>query len=379
MLLAFGLKNFFSFKEGVDISFRLGANVPSAVSRDKSFTPVLCFKGANGAGKTHLLRGVSFLADFCARSFAWDPDAEILVENYFRNGLDSDFYVDFYFDGMEYRYELTINRTQVVREAIYRTLKKRTRLIERVGNEVIYATKQLDELKSIRLRKNVSIISLANQYEVPGIEAVFKFFSFIATNVNYNGLRDRWVTIGKAAGLLREHPALLEFATEFIKSCDIGISDIKIHEMEDKDGKKVLFPLFMHSVDGKTLPVIDEFESSGTKALFRFLGVYKSILDAGGVLALDEFDINLHPHILPKLVNLFLDPEINTQDAQLLFTTHDGKILDLLGKYRTYLVAKEDNESFAYRLDEIGGDILRNDRPIFPVYDEGKIGGVPRL
>jgi uncharacterized protein len=379
VLLAFGLKNFFSFKEGVDISFRLGANVPKSISQGKDFAPVLCFKGANGAGKTHLIRGVSFLTDFCTKSFSWDPEANILVENYYRNGMDSEFYVEFYHDKAEYRYELTVNRTHVVREVIYRTLKKKTRLIERVGNEIVYATKPLEELKKLRLRKNVSIISLANQYQSPGLESVYKFFSLIATNVNWAGLRDQWVTIENAAALMKEQPTFLKFAADFIRKCDIGISNILIHEIEDKEGDKTPFPIFVHKVGGKDEAVIDEFESSGTKALFRFLGIYKLMLDTGGVLALDEFDINLHPHILPKLVNLFLDPKINKNDAQLLFTTHDGKILDLLGKYRTYLVAKEDNESFAYRLDEVGGDIIRNDRPLFPVYDEGKIGGVPRL
>ncbi|RLO37994.1 abortive infection protein, partial [Serratia marcescens] len=49
------------------------------------------------------------------------------------------------------------------------------------------------------------------------------------------------------------------------------------------------------------------------------------------------------------------------------------------GKYRTYLVNKEKNESYCYRLDEIKGDILRHGRLISPVYKEGKIGGVPKL
>jgi hypothetical protein len=76
---------------------------------------------------------------------------------------------------------------------------------------------------------------------------------------------------------------------------------------------------------------------------------------------------------------LFLDPETNPNNAQLLFTTHDSEILNGLGRYRTYLVNKVDNECFAYRLDEIPGDILRNDRPILPAYNEGKIGGIPKL
>ena len=42
-------------------------------------------------------------------------------------------------------------------------------------------------------------------------------------------------------------------------------------------------------------------------------------------------------------------------------------------------VNKEKNESYLYRLDEIDGDIIRNDRPLSPVYKAGKIGGVPKL
>lgn len=53
--------------------------------------------------------------------------------------------------------------------------------------------------------------------------------------------------------------------------------------------------------------------------------------------------------------------------------------MDYLGKYRIVLVNKENNESFLYRLDEISGDLLRNDRSISKVYENGKIGGKPRL
>jgi hypothetical protein len=43
------------------------------------------------------------------------------------------------------------------------------------------------------------------------------------------------------------------------------------------------------------------------------------------------------------------------------------------------LVNKENTESYCYRLDEIPSDILRNDRLISPAYNQGKIGGVPKI
>ena len=78
-------------------------------------------------------------------------------------------------------------------------------------------------------------------------------------------------------------------------------------------------------------------------------------------------------------MSLFEDSDQNPHDSQFIFTTHNENIMDQLGKYRTVLVNKKDNESFLYRLDQIPGEILRNDRKITPIYESGKIGGVPKL
>ena len=97
------------------------------------------------------------------------------------------------------------------------------------------------------------------------------------------------------------------------------------------------------------------------------------------VLALDEFDIDLHPDLIPMLVELFENKELNKNNAQFIFTTHHTSIMDKLGKYKIVMVNKEENESYLYRLDEIPGDILRPDRPITPAYRANKIGGKPRI
>ena len=120
-------------------------------------------------------------------------------------------------------------------------------------------------------------------------------------------------------------------------------------------------------------------ESSGTKSLYVKLASYWKTLTFGGVLVMDEFDINYHPFMLPKLISLFEEEATNPKSSQFIFTSHNTEVIDKLGKYRTYLVNKEDNESYCYRLDEIKGDILRHGRPISPIYKEGKIGGVPKL
>jgi AAA15 family ATPase/GTPase len=198
-------------------------------------------------------------------------------------------------------------------------------------------------------------------------------------NVSYYGLLDKIMDETFASKLYNDSPVLLDFVKEVIKRCDLGLQDVKINSKKEEDGSEVYFPVFSFLVGGKEESLTFRNQSSGTKSLYLQLGLYKIAIDVGGLLVLDEFDINLHPHILPILLDMFTDEKLNPNNAQIIFTTHNVEILDFLGKYRTILVNKEENQCYGYRLDEIPGDVIRNDRPLAPVYNSGKIGGVPRV
>lgn len=380
MLLEFGLKNYFCFKEGVSISFKLDSNCPTNISQGREFTTVLGVKGANGSGKTHILKGLAFLGYFGSKSFDYKPDAFIGIEPFFNSEQPSELYAEFVLNGVTYRYELSLTTHEIKRECIYKKKNKSIKILERINNELTTRTKEFARLDAVKLRKNASIISLAHQYEFDELNEIYVFFNNFISNVSYSGLAEIPNNINYISKMLNENVGAMEFVKDFIALCDTGISNINIVEIKKEKGDSEFHPVFIHhQADGTPMPITHITESSGTKALFRNLPLYKAVLDAGGVLILDEFDTHLHPHILPKLLELFLDPEINSANAQLLFSTHDAEILNVLGRYRTYLTNKEDNESFAYRLDEIPGDILRNDRPILPAYNDGKIGGIPKI
>ncbi|NWF36496.1 ATP-binding protein [Mariprofundus sp. KV] len=384
MLLEFGAQNFFCFKEGVEISLRLGSKCPGYISNGKSFTNVLCVKGANGSGKTNALKIIPFLNNFCCNSFSRKPEEPIYYESFFRNKDESFIYVEFIVDDVTYRYELVSSRDEVISECIFRKKKRFSPIVERKGNKLKNCINEYKELGVIKkLRSNASIVSTAHQYEIDCMEPIYNFFRRISSNVSYAGLmhasNDTESAISK---LYFEHSEVLGFSKELIHKFDEAIYDIKVIQ---KDGsnpeveEKEYIPVFLHKIDEEVHPLPIFAESSGTQSLYKQLWRYKIMLEMGGVLVLDEFDINLHPDILPWLIKLFTDEETNPNNAQLVFSTHNTEVLDVLGKYRTVFVAKEENESFAYRLDEIPGDILRNDRPIVPIYKTGRIGGVPKL
>lgn len=64
-------------------------------------------------------------------------------------------------------------------------------------------------------------------------------------------------------------------------------------------------------------------ESSGTLKKFALYPSLKDVQDNGGTLFIDELNARLHPLLVRNIILTFLSPEINTQNAQLIFTPHD--------------------------------------------------------
>ena len=379
MIISFGAKNFFCFREGIDISFKLNTNCPESISKGRSLSNILCFKGANGSGKTNALKILPLFRSFCCNSFSLKPDEEIDIEPFFNNEIPTEFYIEFIINEMQYKYEVTLSKKKVFSEKIYRTISRTSLLLERIDNKVVYCIKEFMGLKIIKLRSNASIISTANQYEILTISDIYTFFKSMISNVYCYGLYERKLDCSFVSKLYKNDDDLFGFMKKIIKRCDLGINDIKIFERIDENNKKIYFPVFYHKTKDGTKSLIFLYQSSGTRTLYLDLFYYYYSLNKGSVLVLDEFDINYHPDILPLLLDLFINSKSNRKNAQLIFTTHNARIMDYMSRYRTYLINKEDNESYGYRLDEIPGDLLRNDRSIIPIYESGKIGGKPRL
>lgn len=377
MLLEFGGHNFTSFKEGFSISLRLGAGCPKDISKGKEYSSLLAIKGANASGKTTVLKAISFLCHFATSSFNYKPDALIPIDSYFNNKQDTDFYAIFEKDGKEYQYDLTLNTKEVVKEVLSINGKE---AVVREKNSLKVLNKDFNELKIIkRVRGNASFISIANQYELSCMKIIYSLFSNTFTNVAYDGLQNEMIDYRLVSRHYHENEDLLEFTKNILQKADTGIENIVIIEQENEETREIThYPVFTYMIDGEEIPLIYDYQSSGVKALYKYLAAHKSALDKGGLLILDELDINLHPDLLEAIIGLFDDTNINKNNAQLIFTTHNEKIMDRLKKYRLVFVNKEDNESYLYRLDETG-EVIRNDRSIMPLYNSGTLGGKPKL
>jgi uncharacterized protein len=101
------------------------------------------------------------------------------------------------------------------------------------------------------------------------------------------------------------------------------------------------------------------------------------VLENGGVIAYDELESDLHPHMLGPLLDLFANPETNPHRAQIIFTCHATEVLRLLQKSQVMLVEKDGLESQAWRLDSMEGVRIDDNRAA--KYLAGAYGAIPRL
>ena len=137
---------------------------------------------------------------------------------------------------------------------------------------------------------------------------------------------------------------------------------------------------------------MEDKESSGTKKSFDLCGAVLWTLDKGGVLIIDEVEASMHPKMTLYLINMFLNKQININNAQLIFATHDTNLLSYADLRRDQIYFAEKNEwestefyslsDFVY-LDKNGSNLKstkeRPDTDKEKRYFEGRYGAIPIL
>lgn len=109
-------------------------------------------------------------------------------------------------------------------------------------------------------------------------------------------------------------------------------------------------------VNVKAILPAEVYESYGT---VRFINEFPLIIDAlmnGGTLVMDEFDASIHPMALMNIINIFHNDDINVNNAQLIFNTHNPIFLNanLFRRDEIKFVERNDNtyESEHYSLSD---------------------------
>jgi len=409
MILNFSIGNFRSFNEIQTIDFRATGLVSESREVDENnivelpdnrVLKVAGVYGANGSGKSNLIRGLSFLKRMLSNSL----DSEGLLDALFSPfKLSSDFQnnngyfqISLLLDNKKYRYGFTIkNEDSFSEEWLFGPAEKNeTFYFKRKGREIELNKERFsegDNLPFDKLRSDVLFLTFASSYNG---EISKKIKGFITEKIMFENVP---ISV-RGAAILRTELGNDNFTNRLIESGnksiilewlrDAGLiyEDIIVEKSEDKRRDTYIVSLLKQifnnkgEVTGITPMLLATEESSGTRKFYKYIGRLYQLFSEGGALVVDEIDSNFHPALLLKLISFFNNPNLNKTNAQLLFTSHDTNLLDpnVLRRDQIYFTEKSQREATVlYSLADLKG--IRNNADFAKQYLAGFYGALPVL
>lgn len=404
MIHSFTCKNFYSFGEETTLNFGVNNNAPEnngyfTAQSGNRLSKVETVIGPNASGKTNLLKILPFLKWLIIDSFNAKPEDPIVIQSFAfgeAKNEPTNLAVVFEVDGKVYTYEFSITKEKILNEELKLTgfakeKKSTKKIFSRVWNEKTshydFDGQNFELPKGFEnlLRTNASVIGTAARLNHAESQVIAKYWGQIETNVIEVGwigdhlLPNKMPQWFEALIFYSNNEALKKEAEKLLSRFDLGLNGIVFDREKAGNSITIKNVQAVHLIGGKEqmLPIL--YESSGTKQLFVVLKTILQALDKGSIAIIDEFDVNLHPEMVIALYDLFVQPETNPKNAQLLLSTHNHILLSKLDKYQIILVEKNnDGISESWRLDEMG-DSVRSDDNYYSKYIAGAYGAVPKI
>ena len=413
MLLQFYFSNYRSFEgEGILDMRASGSNELSSHIRNtlnEKVLPVTAIYGANASGKSSVFEAFQFMALCVLESLSFSDDNK---KNPYKLKVDSfkfsesrekpsEFEIN-YIDKKEkkekyYNYGFKIDNSGILEEYLASNTKtgvKRnedyTYIFKRERNQKLYLDSSVEKFREnleISLKDKTLLVSLGAKLNIDEFIRVRTWF--INTEViNFsNSLYGAFLENILPNNII-ESEEVRKNLVSFINSFDDSIIDIEVEKISaidenDKDNYRV-FTIHKSDKGTSTARISMNEESSGTKKMFSLYQTLLDVLEKGGVFFADELDIKLHPLLMRNILLTFTDKEKNSNNAQLIFTTHNTIYMDmdLLRRDEIWFVEKDNGVSNLYSLDDITnekGEKVRKDSNYEKHYLLGNYGAIPNL
>ena len=413
MLLQFYFSNYRSFEgEGILDMRASGSNELSSHIRNtlnEKVLPVTAIYGANASGKSSVFEAFQFMALCVLESLSFSDDNK---KNPYKLKVDSfkfsesrekpsEFEIN-YIDKkgkkeLYYNYGFKIDNSGILGEYLASNTKtgvKRnedyTYIFKRERNQKLYLDSSIEKFREnleISLKEKTLLVSLGAKLNIDEFIRVRTWF--INTEViNFsNSLYGAFLENILPNNII-ESEEVRKNLVSFINSFDDSIIDIEVEKISaidenDKDNYRV-FTIHKSDKGTSTARISMNEESSGTKKMFSLYQTLLDVLEKGGVFFADELDIKLHPLLMRNILLTFTDKEKNSNNAQLIFTTHNTIYMDmdLLRRDEIWFVEKDNGVSNLYSLDDITnekGEKVRKDSNYEKHYLLGNYGAIPNL
>ncbi|MCP9750876.1 ATP/GTP-binding protein [Ferruginibacter sp. HRS2-29] len=438
MLIRFIVKNLFSFKELTEFNMLPGrfSRMPYHVyeSNDIELLKLNAMYGANGAGKSNLIKSLSLLSQFVESG---NLPIEFLIETFKfdKESRKKDVYigVEFIKEEIPYYYGITINQGIVVEEELQisgigkkedYTLFRRTDKPGEKNLDLTFSKEVMEDkeatvfpffLKNEILERNEPVLfhmaSRKNKVFDPFKKAL-QWFTHDLVPVMPNA-RPSGLTIH-----LEEDAEFYKFASDVMQAFSTGIKSINVDTIPIEDffgeddkqqaeritaelkanpdkirpfltaHEEILFVLrqnkvvakrlfFLHDTDGGIVKFTSAEESDGTRRLLDYLPAFYAAIKAKRVYIIDEIERSIHPLLIKELISKFSHDQ--TTHGQLIFSTHESNLLDQEIFRPDEIWFAEKNKAGATEVYALSEFKEHHTLDIRKGYLNGRYGGIPFL
>ncbi|MCI5161061.1 MAG: ATP-binding protein [Candidatus Electrothrix sp. AX5] len=417
MLIEFNVKNYRSFRESQTLSMAAGAT--KDLQEENTFDASVkglprllrssVIYGANGAGKSNLIKALAFMQEFVSSSSNQSQAGKPIARKPFLLHPDgateaSEFEVFFLQEGVRYQYGFSVTRERVTQEWLFAYPSSRAqRWFERSYNpeteedEWYFGAKFSGQKKTWQenTRSNALFLSTAVQLNSEQLKPVFAWFQklvvikhgqqlgmgFTAESCENKEECAGILKLLQGAGITLDGIEVKDSTVDQLKFPSGMSDDVRKAILKDLQGKPVKSIFFQHNVErtGASYLLPLEEESDGTQKLFSYAAPWLDVLQNGLVLVIDELDNSFHPHLVRFLLSLIHDSASNKQNGQLIFSTHDTSILDAKILRRDQIWFMEKDEEQATQLYPLSDFHPRKKEALEKGYLQGRFSALPYI
>ncbi len=356
--------------------------------------PVIEIHGANASGKSSVLEALNFMFEMIKLSSRLDVNKDLptVPFAFSQESMEqnSEYEISLCLDDYEYRYGFSMNKKGFDEEWLYKkkfklnTQATQKIIFERSHDHVEFGSSFEKYQKTWVLfrdnpnieKKKLLILSTVAAKETNGILRMI--YDFICKfNFRIESIFQQKVSID----ILRENDTLYKEFQSIIREFDPCLLGIQIKQIDNEFGETSYRISGIHRNIQNTkehvcIPLKNE--SDGTVKIFNIMPTILKNLEVGGLLCVDELDVKLHPLLFKKIVNMYKNKEINTKNAQLIYTAHSTFLFhsEDFRRDQLYLVEKDTlGKARLYSLSEFRN--LRVDADYEKKYLTGQFGAIP--
>lgn len=407
MLIQYAVENFKSIKDEIVINFSADKKYYDSdwVVEEKEM-PLHLYKcigliGPNASGKSNIIESIFFAFRFILNTIKRRNVSKISVDRFAYGDMNKEktafFEFIFYQKETKYVYGFSINDNEVVEEYLmgYFSAKPKTLFERSAGQHYEFKGNDVKTQKEIAGKTNANrlYMPVAAEWGYTPLKTVYEWFEFRSRQyVDFN--------ISQMLGEILKKEDRKKILLQELQKADFNIKDIYIKKRKiDPRSHNFLEKIFIELVgedgelqvpeirsvimavhenqSGEIFEIELDEDSAGTERFVENLAEFLYLSEQGGLMLEDELGKTYHTKLTQHFLKMFQSAFINQGNQQLLFTTHDTKVLKMVNPDQIYLVDKDEMGATVVKL--LDDYVIRENDNIELGYLNGRFGSIPYM